>query len=252
VEKYAYTLYGKPAAASTVGNPYMYTGRRLDAETGLYYYRARYYDPHLRRFIETDPIGYAGGMNLYAYAGNSPVNWIDPWGLDAAALTMSLDTWYILEAMTPALAYANAIGGTVAVGLGSYHVTSCIIEDTWVGRGGIGEWAYDYDYSHPQKINGVTYPMFPLTGSGVPVIPPIFFKGKGNRNDLPAKGQPNSSDVKDQGSGRGQIRDYGSDGRAKTDYDFGHNHGGGDPHAHDWDWSKTPPRQPGRPLKPGE
>ena len=81
VEKYAYTLYGKPAAASTVGNPYMYTGRRLDAETGLYYYRARYYDPHMRRFIETDPIGYAGGMNLYAYVDNNPVNLIDPYGL---------------------------------------------------------------------------------------------------------------------------------------------------------------------------
>ena len=81
VEKYAYTLYGKPAAASTIGNPYKYTGRRLDAETGLYYYRARYYDPHLRRFIETDPIGYAGGMNLYAYVGNSPLGFVDPLGL---------------------------------------------------------------------------------------------------------------------------------------------------------------------------
>lgn len=35
-------------------------------------------------------------------------------------------------------------------------------------------------------------------------------------------------------------------------YDFGHDHGAGDPHAHDWDWSKIPPRQPGRPIAPGE
>jgi hypothetical protein len=70
--------------------------------------------------------------------------------------------------------------------------------------------------------------------------------------DLPARGKPNSSAAKDDGNGNGQIRDYGKDGRAKTDYDFGHNHGAGDPHAHDWDWSKTPPRQPGRPIQPGE
>lgn len=72
------------------------------------------------------------------------------------------------------------------------------------------------------------------------------------RGDLPAKGKPNSSAARDDGKGNGQIRDYGPDGRAETDYDFGHDHGKGDPHAHDWDWSKTPPRQPGRPIRPDE
>ena len=47
----------------------------------LYYYRARWYDPQARRFISEDPIGLNGGINLYAYVGNNPVNRIDPWGL---------------------------------------------------------------------------------------------------------------------------------------------------------------------------
>ena len=61
----------------------MFTGRRFDSETGLYYYRARYYSPQLRRFIEPDPIGFAGGMNLYAYVGNDPGNATDLYGLFA-------------------------------------------------------------------------------------------------------------------------------------------------------------------------
>jgi hypothetical protein len=71
--------------------------------------------------------------------------------------------------------------------------------------------------------------------------------------DLPARGKPNSSSVKDYGNGNGQIREYGPDGRATKDFDFGHDHGSGDPHAHDWDWSNpVQPRGPGRPLGPNE
>jgi len=47
----------------------------------LYYYRARYYSPELKRFISEDPIGLGGGINFYAYVGNNPVNWVDPLGL---------------------------------------------------------------------------------------------------------------------------------------------------------------------------
>ena len=67
-----------------VKQPYGFTGREWDKETGLYYYRARYYDPKGGRFIGKDPIGFNGGdVNLYRYVSNNPVNWRDPSGLDA-------------------------------------------------------------------------------------------------------------------------------------------------------------------------
>lgn len=65
----------------STGNPYRYTGRRYDPETGLYYYRARMYSPELGRFLQPDPIGYADGMNMYAYVGNNSINMVDPMGL---------------------------------------------------------------------------------------------------------------------------------------------------------------------------
>ncbi len=72
---------GTTSDKSARGNPYMFTGRRYDGETGLYYYRARYYDATLGRFISADPISYAGGINLYAYVNNNPITWLDPMGL---------------------------------------------------------------------------------------------------------------------------------------------------------------------------
>jgi RHS repeat-associated protein len=83
IQSYEYSAYGQVAASDPnfTANPYLFTGRRFDYETGLYYYRARYYNPYIGRFVQTDPIGYGDGINWYAYCGNNPLNFIDPSGL---------------------------------------------------------------------------------------------------------------------------------------------------------------------------
>nr|BFE72691.1 hypothetical protein GCM10020092_059920 [Actinoplanes digitatis] len=78
--EYAYDPHGvQTRTGEATTNRFTWTGRERD-DFGLSYHRARYYDPELQRFISEDPIGPAGGLNLYAYAGNSPTNATDPSG----------------------------------------------------------------------------------------------------------------------------------------------------------------------------
>jgi RHS repeat-associated protein len=84
-----YGAYGNATVTQTgglapTGNPFLFTGRRLDTATGNYYYRARYLDPNLGRFLSRDPLGIWGDPanhgNSYAYCNNNPVNCVDPSG----------------------------------------------------------------------------------------------------------------------------------------------------------------------------
>jgi len=81
VQSYSYDSFGMVKASTGFRNSFTYTGREWDKETGLYYYRARYYDPMEGRFIQKDPIGFEGGINLYGYVQNNPINKTDPSGL---------------------------------------------------------------------------------------------------------------------------------------------------------------------------
>jgi len=77
---YEYNIFGEVSASDpNHPNRFLFTGREFDTETGLYYYRARYYNPYIGRFLQTDPIG--DGMNRYAYCRNNAINAVDPLGL---------------------------------------------------------------------------------------------------------------------------------------------------------------------------
>jgi RHS repeat-associated protein len=78
--QYTYDPFGSTTLQGAANaNSYQFTGRENDG-TGLYYYRARYYNPPVGRFISQDPTGFSGGINLYAYSGDDPLGDTDPNG----------------------------------------------------------------------------------------------------------------------------------------------------------------------------
>jgi RHS repeat-associated protein len=96
VERYAYDAYGSPSVTtgagvpvapnawgtshSAIGNPYLFTGREFDEESGLYFYRARYYDAIKGRFLQRDTVEQRADTNLYEYVDSNPTHWVDPYG----------------------------------------------------------------------------------------------------------------------------------------------------------------------------
>ncbi|MEJ1969110.1 MAG: RHS repeat-associated core domain-containing protein [Rhizomicrobium sp.] len=96
-----YDAYGACYAGATntpcaaTGIPYRFTGRRYDPETGLYYYRARYYDPGIGRFLQTDPVGYGDDLDWYSYVGNDPTNENDPRGLEKLYLGLEASFYLV-------------------------------------------------------------------------------------------------------------------------------------------------------------
>ena len=89
VEKYRYTAFGLLTVLDAEGeekatpalSPWLYHGRLFEEASGLYWMRMRHYSPQLGRFLQPDPAGIAGGINLYVYSNNNPLRFFDPWGL---------------------------------------------------------------------------------------------------------------------------------------------------------------------------
>jgi len=81
-DTYSYDSFGNlTASTGTISNPFRYTGREFDSETGIYYYRARFYDPTSGRFMSEDSARFDQGGNFYVYVSNTPTLFIDPTGL---------------------------------------------------------------------------------------------------------------------------------------------------------------------------
>jgi RHS repeat-associated protein len=91
VERYEYDAWGRvlgvfdgagnALAATAIGNRYLWQGREYSWATGLYCFRARWYEPVIGRWLSNDPIGISGGLNQYVFCANNPVNFVDPFGL---------------------------------------------------------------------------------------------------------------------------------------------------------------------------
>jgi RHS repeat-associated protein len=89
---YSYDAFGNVTVSGSDVNPSQYAGRENDG-TGLYYYRARYYSPGMRRFISEDPIRLAGGVNYFVFVKNNPVNLLDPFGLKDIPICTTDPAW---------------------------------------------------------------------------------------------------------------------------------------------------------------
>ncbi|MGB7133549.1 MAG: RHS repeat-associated core domain-containing protein [Candidatus Sulfotelmatobacter sp.] len=141
---YTYDSFGKLTASSgTVTNPIQYAGREFDKETGLYFNRARYYDPTGGRFISEDPIGFGGGINFYGYAFNSPTNLRDPSGRSAGAVAVPV---------------AEGVGTVVCFGSGACE-TVIVVGGVVVGVAATGYLIYNWYESRSRgNSDPIPYP----------------------------------------------------------------------------------------------
>ena len=185
VESISYDSFGNGAVSGHTR--FLYTGRELDLTTSLYNYRSRYYDPALGRFLSEDSIRLRGGNNLYAYVGNNPGRFVDPFGTEAVTAS-------ILGA--GAAAGAGVGAGTVAAAGAVVVAYGAVLYGAWE----LGEWVADQPWNpltHPATppignlcpIRPLPIPV-PVSSTSPPVIDPAIKSWKKTRADT-LKGNPN-------------------------------------------------------------
>jgi RHS repeat-associated protein len=151
VNSYKYDHSGNlTQQTGTTYNNHLFTGRQQDKDTGLYYNRARYYDPQTARFTQKDPSGYSDGLNLYLYARNNSINFVDPFGKFALPLVAAagiagagvsaLSTALVMTSRGETVTYADitgaAVGGTIDGMLTASIASKMLGTSTVVSMGG--------------------------------------------------------------------------------------------------------------------
>jgi RHS repeat-associated protein len=115
-QTYTYDSFGKRTnLTGSLANPFQFTARESDDETGLYFYRARYYHPDTERFLTEDPLRY-GLTSFYSYVGGNPVVWSDPLGLYRCAKGASCD--FQPELNDALIAFEKCFGHEITVTCG--------------------------------------------------------------------------------------------------------------------------------------
>jgi RHS repeat-associated protein len=140
-QRYTYSSFGKIESQldQNFVQPYSYTSRERDFETGLYYYRVRVYDAGIGRFLQEDPIGTPGTSNLYRYVNGNPIAAIDPLGLDAIDNIANMSAGF---------------GDTISLGITNWirkklNVNDVLDECSWSYS--IGKWA---GWAHSIALGG--------------------------------------------------------------------------------------------------
>ena len=120
IKSYDYEAFGSLKNASAADdNPFRYCGEYFDDETGFVYLRNRYYDPSIGRFTTEDPA--KSGLNWYAYCGNNPVNYVDPWGLEYAPIRDIAGSYAVAFGEKPKYEFGEAYNKSfVMVSIGDY------------------------------------------------------------------------------------------------------------------------------------
>lgn len=124
-EVYFYDETLQPINTSQFSNLYLFTGRMLDSESNKYYYRARYYDFDLGRFLQMDPLGYVDGMNLYEYGKGNALNNFDPSGLLCDPVSLGVTTTVVVVDFIGSL----IISGYLVYSFSELSETKSVIQD---------------------------------------------------------------------------------------------------------------------------